>query len=277
MKRNPRYWRTTGSGEPLPRLNRLVFEVIPDANASLLRLKAGEVDLVDSLSPESFLHLQEAGLSDLDVMDLGPGMVVERLWFNLNPDSPIPAAQKSWYQDVRFRRAISNAIDRSGMAEVVFSGLASPAEGPVSPANYFWRNTHLEPSSFDLEAARRLLREAGFLLGQSGSLLGPGGEEVSLSILTNTESAHRVRMASFLEEDLRAHRDPGERPVTGWRGHGVTSSWGASTIRPVCSASSRPIRTLRRQCRCGSTPGGGLLPLFLLRPESCLTTLCQVW
>ena len=43
--RNPRYWRKAADGEPLPYLDRIVLEIVPDQNAELLRLQAGATDL----------------------------------------------------------------------------------------------------------------------------------------------------------------------------------------------------------------------------------------
>src|SRR5205823_2247581 len=45
FERNPRYWRTAPGGRQLPYLDRVVLEVVPDQNAELLRLEAGEIDL----------------------------------------------------------------------------------------------------------------------------------------------------------------------------------------------------------------------------------------
>lgn len=198
LERNPHYF---GSPKGLPRLPGIVFEVLPDTSAQILRLRAGEVDLVEPMAPEVFRELSENAATSLVMKDLGPSMVSERLWFNLNPESPIEAHKRAWFQDVRFRRAVSLAIDRKNLARVVFDGLASPAIGPVSPANRFWRNEELEPMTRDVERARNLLKAAGFRW-KTGKLYDRAGHRVRFTIATNSGSDQRRREAAFVQEDL---------------------------------------------------------------------------
>ncbi|HEX2310930.1 MAG TPA: ABC transporter substrate-binding protein, partial [Vicinamibacterales bacterium] len=44
--RNPHYWRRDGAGRRLPYLDRITLELVPDQNAELLRLQAGQIDLM---------------------------------------------------------------------------------------------------------------------------------------------------------------------------------------------------------------------------------------
>ncbi len=201
LERNPYYWRSAKEDVYL-RLTGLVFDVVPDRSTRALRLSAGEVDLLERISPESFRALTIESQPSLKLEDLGPGMVSERLWFNLNPDSPIESYKKRWFADVRFRRAFSLAIDRRGLARVVYSGLASAASGSVSPANRFWRNTAIVTTEQDLDEARRLLEVAGFRFHDDGRLSDRDGNRVQLTIVTTTGSNERQRTGAFIQEDL---------------------------------------------------------------------------
>ena len=201
LERNPYYWRSEKE-DVYPRLAGLVFDVVPDRNTRALRLSAGEIDLLERISPESFRALTSESLPSLRLEDLGAGMVSERLWFNLNPDSPIERYKKQWFADVRFRRAVSLAIDRRGLARVVYSGLASAASGSVSPANRFWRNTAIATMERDLDEARRLLKVAGFRYRDDGRLSDRDGNRVQLTIVTTSGSNERQRAGAFIQEDL---------------------------------------------------------------------------
>jgi peptide/nickel transport system substrate-binding protein len=196
---NPHYWRRGEDGGPIPRLERLVFEIVPDENARLLRFRSGQVDLLELLTPDAFEMLRGEKSLDCVLRDLGPGLLTERLWFNLNPKAPLEEHKKRWFQDVRFRRAVSLALDRRGMARAVFSGRATPAAGPVSPANSFWHDPSLPEAAYDLEAARALLSEAGFTWDGEGRLRDGGGREVSFTVVTNEPHA---RLGAFIQEDL---------------------------------------------------------------------------
>jgi peptide/nickel transport system substrate-binding protein len=205
LRRNPLYWKRGAKGEPLPRLDGIIFEVLPDSNARMLKFLAGELDIQGELLPEDFISLTEKTRAGLRLLDLGPGMVPERMWFNLNPSSPSVSERKRvWFEDERFRRGVSLSIDRRSLVEAVYHGLASPALGPVSPANKKWRNEDVEPPKLDRDEARRLFRSAGFLWNERGRLItGDGdGEEVGFTLATNADNRRRTQMVTLIQDDL---------------------------------------------------------------------------
>ena len=99
--------------------------------------------------------------------DLGPGLGVDYMWFNLNPAKPdgtlLNPAKLAWFSDARFRRAVSMAVDRDSIAKSTLRGLATPLYGVVSPANRVWADPDLPKIAYDLEQAASLLQEAGFI------------------------------------------------------------------------------------------------------------------
>jgi len=202
LRRNPYYWKFTGEGERLPYLDGIAYEIVPDASARMLRFRSGELDILSPLSPEDFLSLRESGRSDLRLLDLGPGTATERIWFNLNPESPVSEVKRAWFREPRFRRAISLALDRTAISKVVYLNLASPAAGPVSPANHRWWNEKIEATPFDADRARELLAEAAFVWDEEGGLVGPGGGRVRFTLLTNANNPYRVKAAAVMQEDL---------------------------------------------------------------------------
>ncbi len=203
LRRNPNYWKKDVSGNQLPLLEGMVFEILPDSNARVLKLSAGELDLLGEIAPEDFIRLRDTRPPELELIDLGPGMMPERLWFNLNPRSPTLSEEKrSWFEDERFRRAISFAIDRPSIVEAVYRNLASPAVGPISPANEKWRNKAIEPPRLNLSLARRLLSDAGFSWSDEGKLVDARGTPVRFTLSTNADNRHRTQMTVLIQEDL---------------------------------------------------------------------------
>ncbi len=203
LRRNSRYWKQGSRGEKLPLLDGIIFEILPDSNARLLKFSAGELDIQGALLPEDFSSLKGRDSSGLRLLDLGPGTRPERLWFNMNPrSSALSAEKRAWFEDVRFRRAVSLAIDRSAIVQAVYHGLASSAAGSVSPANWMWRNEAISPLTLDREKARRLLKEAGFHWDSSGGLRSGENLPVSFTLITTVEIRHRARMATIIQEDL---------------------------------------------------------------------------
>src|SRR5664279_5234568 len=106
-------------------------------------------------------------------------------------------------QSPNVRVAISFAINRDDLCRVVYHGHASPAFGPVSSANKFWFNAHMQPLRFDQQAALQLLRQDGFQF-LAGQLRDREGHPVEFSIMTSAGSRARERMATMIQQDLRA-------------------------------------------------------------------------
>src|SRR5882672_6312225 len=120
LKRNPHYWKKDEAGAPLPYLDRLVIEVMKDANSAFLRLRQGSLDIYDRLRPPDFAELRsQPGVTQ--VSDLGPGLQIDHLCFNLNEGeikggAVVNPIKRSWFNDTRFRQAVSIALDRQTIA-----------------------------------------------------------------------------------------------------------------------------------------------------------------
>jgi peptide/nickel transport system substrate-binding protein len=137
------------------------------------------------------------------VRDLGAGLNTEQLWFNQAPGSPLPAWEKGWFQSQAFRVAVSRAIHRADLARIAYAGHATPAYSFISPANSAWYNRSIIAPHEDAAAAKAALAGAGFRL--SGGVLADGaGHPVRFSILTNAGNAARQKMATLIQEDLKA-------------------------------------------------------------------------
>ncbi|HEY0321827.1 MAG TPA: ABC transporter substrate-binding protein [Pyrinomonadaceae bacterium] len=209
LKRNPYYWKKDSAGTQLPYLDTLNLEVVGDANVALTRLTQNALDVVDRIRPTDYVSLR-AGGGQVRAYDLGPGLTTDHLWFNLNEGEqggkPIVApAKRAWFTDVRFRRAVSYAIDRDSIATSVLQGLATPLYGFVSPGNRAWVATDVPRTEYNLDKARDLLREAGF--NQRGSkdapeLVDSKGNRVEFTLIVPVENEVRKGMAAIIQEDL---------------------------------------------------------------------------
>jgi peptide/nickel transport system substrate-binding protein len=139
LKRNPHYWKKDGAGNPLPYLDQLVIEVASDANNAITRLRQGSLDIFDRVRATDYAALRSQ-TEMARAYDLGPGLNTDHLWFNLNEAGTtgkpaLSPAKRAWFNDVRFRQAVSHAIDRETIASITLQGLATPLYGFVSPGN----------------------------------------------------------------------------------------------------------------------------------------------
>lgn len=203
LKRNPHYWKKDQAGASLPYLDQLVVEVISDANNAMTQLRGGSLDLLDRLRTTDYAALR-ASTQTARAYDLGPGLNTDHLWFNLNGKGTLPIKQ-AWFANVRFRRAISYAIDRETLAAATLQGLATPLVGFVSPGNRAWLAPDLPRTPYDLNKAQSLLREVGVVTrGQTAQpeLYDAGGNRVEFTLIVPAESQARIQMATVIQEDL---------------------------------------------------------------------------
>ena len=208
LKRNPHYWKRDAAGTQLPYLDELTLEVVPDANQARVGLDQATIDIVDRIRPTDYASLLNAG-GNVKAFDLGPGLGVDYIWFNLNPTkadgTQLNPAKLAWFSDARFRRAISTAIDRDSISQSTLRGLATPLYGVVSPANRVWATPDLPKIGYDLAQAAALLAEAGFTkrgTADAPELVDAQGNRVEFSLLVPTENEPRKLMAGVIQEDL---------------------------------------------------------------------------
>ena len=208
LKRNPYYWKRDAQGTQLPYLDELTLEVVPDANQARAGLDQATIDIVDRVRPADYASLLNVG-GAVRAFDLGPGLGVDYIWFNLNPakadGTPLNPGKLAWFSDARFRRAVSMAVDRDSIAKSTLQGLATPLYGVVSPANRIWSNSSLPKIAYDPGQAASLLQEAGFTkrgAGDAPELFDAHGNRVEFSLLVPAESEPRKLMAAVVQEDL---------------------------------------------------------------------------
>ena len=207
LERNPYYWKEDRAGTRLPYLDRLVFLFVDSEDAQVIRFQSGDTDVLSRFSAEDFPLLEQtAAARDYRLYDLGPGLEFNFLFFNLNDLAskglPDIAAKQAWFRDVRFRQAVSAAIDREAIVRLVYNRRATPIWGPVTPGDMLWVDRQIPHPARSLERARQLLKSAGFTWNSAGALLDPRGRPVEFSILTSSSNVQRSKMATLIQDDL---------------------------------------------------------------------------
>src|SRR5439155_6070470 len=208
LEKNPFYWKADRRYVRLPYLSEITFLFVGNEDAEVLRFAAGETDLMNRISAQNYNALErEQASRGFRLYDLGPSLEYNFLLFNLN--GQIPAQSKDvlrkqeWFRDVRFRPAISLAIDREAMNHIVYQGRGAPIWTHVTPGNLLWQDASIPHPLRSLAKSREFLRSAGFTWRSDGSLVDSRNIPVEFSILTSASSNQRTQMATMLQEDLR--------------------------------------------------------------------------
>ena len=142
-------------------------------------------------------------------IETAPGVACERI---LRPiervglyvpagGAPLPGYKKAWFASREFRQGINAAINRDDIVRLVYRTWAQPAAGPLPPSS-LWFNRKLHAQPYDPQQARRWFEQAGFVYG-GGQLRDPRGNAVAFSIVTNSSSNTRGKMAALIQQDLQ--------------------------------------------------------------------------
>lgn len=211
LVRNEDYWK-----EGYPKLDEVIFRVIPDNSARLNALRSGDIDLMDGLSPDDVASVE--GDSNLQLFERAPNNV-GYLGFN---------TEKPPFDDPLVRRALNHAVDKEALLVSVYNNLAVTAKNPVPPG-YLGYNDALEEYTYDPELAKELLAEAGYADGFEFDLWTmpvarpymPDPEEAAVALQANfraiglTANIVTKEWATYLEETQEGKQDV---YMLGWSG-----------------------------------------------------------
>ncbi len=206
LDRNPRYFLKAADGAPLPYLDRVTIETIPDQNTELLRLEAGELDLMSSeIAPEAYAAMKRAAdAGRVRLLDLGVAYNANALWFNLGPGALAGDPRASWLQSDELRRAVSTAVDRKLFADTVFLGAAVPVYGPETSANKQWYWPDLPQTPYDPGRSKQLLASVGLTDKDGGGLLEDArNQPARFTLLTQKGRPELERGAVVIRDELK--------------------------------------------------------------------------
>jgi peptide/nickel transport system substrate-binding protein len=210
LRRNDRYYETTADGDSLPRLNRLLYEVVQNREVSFQKFKRGTIDVLSLQGKDYPLLKPREEELDFTIHRVGASLGTTFLSFNMNTDTApetgethIPRHKLRWFNDPAFRRAVSYGMDREQIINIVMNGLGVATYGPLSPANKPFYREDLREYRHDSRRARRILRENGYRdRDGDGIREGPDGHRVEFVLNTNSGNGQRVEMTEIIRQDL---------------------------------------------------------------------------
>jgi len=189
LERNPYYWKIDPEGKQLPYIDRIRVTAV--SNRELWNMKAigGEVDF----------GLISTNLKDYSLLKENEkkGNYSVRLWrqtwgnavtIKLNHTHKDPVMRKI-INDVRFKRALSLAINREEINQLLFLGLGTPRQATVLPeSRYFEKGFDTAYAQYDPAQANKLLDSMGLKKDKDGFRLRPDGKPLTLTAEFNPSS-----------------------------------------------------------------------------------------
>ncbi len=190
FERNPYYWKVDTAGNQLPYIDRIVSTIV-DREVYHLKIITGETDIAYfKTSFANYPLYKESEEEGNYRVVLIPSKNASEVAFSFNQNHPIPELREL-NQDVRYRRALSLAINRQEISDSVYFGLAIPFQvTKVLPTDSHykksWGESYIE---YDPEEANRLLDEVGLTeRDKNGFRIGPDGETLLLLLEYRNEN-----------------------------------------------------------------------------------------
>ncbi len=163
LTRNPYYWKVDTEGNQLPYIDRIERILVPDKEAQLLKILAGDIDIA-SMSTFAI----EAKPLIIDAQEEADYRLVPFWWvpnnvgaiqFNMTHKDPV---LRKLFNDKNFRIALQVARNREEVNELVYSGLgviSNPtlASGPP----FYGEKIFKDYPQYDPDLANQLLDELG--------------------------------------------------------------------------------------------------------------------
>jgi len=183
LERNPYYWKIDPAGNQLPYIDSIVIDIV--SNAELINIKAMSGDL-DFQARHLFLanypvFMQNRDKGNYRVLRwVVPSNTVSIALNQNTKDSKL----RKLFQDRRFRIALSLAINRDEINQVVFLGLGTPRQASLTKRDPFydpeWEKEYIE---YNPKEANKLLDTLGLTKrDKDGFRLLPDGSPLNLTI-----------------------------------------------------------------------------------------------
>jgi peptide/nickel transport system substrate-binding protein len=203
---NPNYWKQGKNGEILPKVPRIVWQIVESTDTAFLQFRSGSLDSL-AVTPDFFSLLKkEEQRGYFTIYNGGPAYGDVYITFNLNKGKrngkPVVDPIKSqWFNNVQFRQAIAYSIDRQSMINNIYRGLGQPQNSPISIQSPYYDDS-LPGYEYNLEKAKALFKEAGFTYSDQQQLLDSHGNRVTFTLSTNAGNKIREAMGSQVKENL---------------------------------------------------------------------------
>lgn len=197
LNANNEYWGGA------PHIDKVVFQFYSNAEAMVNALRNGEIDMIPKELPPTSLNVlnQDSNIKVATNVDL----YYREISINCRADGQ----GNPTLRDVHVRQALSMAVDKQMLVDLVQLGSAEPGSTIVQKAAPAWWNSDIDLWEFDISKANKLLDDSGYLdIDSDGIRESPDG---------TVEMAYTLLVLSRWPEEMRT----GQQIQTWWKQIGV--------------------------------------------------------
>jgi peptide/nickel transport system substrate-binding protein len=173
-----------------PYVDRLVYRVIPENVAQMTELRTGQIDVANGIRADQIKELD--ALPDLRAARRPTLKYAMITWNN----------KRGALANPNVRRALTIGMNRQRMIELLRAGYAQVAVSPVPPTHWAF-DPSISPLPYDTSAARRLLRQAGYIdRNRDGVLESADGKPLEVELEIAANNAFNRDIGEMVRSDL---------------------------------------------------------------------------
>ncbi|MCX7796673.1 MAG: ABC transporter substrate-binding protein [bacterium] len=183
-ERNPYYWKIDIAGNQLPYIDRVQVNIVTNTEVQNMKAVAGEADLagMQTMMENYTLYKENEKRGNYRVL-LWQRVQGTDVAYQLNLTYTDDLVLRDIFRDVRFRKALSLAINRDEINQALYYGMATPRQAcPIPTSPYFEEQFANAYIRYDPKEANRLLDEMGLKRGPDGYRLRPDGKRLEITL-----------------------------------------------------------------------------------------------
>lgn len=184
LERNPFY-----HGPP-PALDQVIFRIVPDVNAQVAQLLAGELDIVP-IEPANLPSVERA-----PAVTVVRNPIVQHVYVGFNQLRP-------FFKPPLVRQALDLAINRQAIVDGVLKGAADLPRGTIPLVLSGFFDASLPAPGYLPDSARAMLGRAGWRPDERQMLRNGDGKPFAFTLLVDKGNPTREQAALAVQQDLR--------------------------------------------------------------------------
>jgi peptide/nickel transport system substrate-binding protein len=163
------------------KIDQIVYKFLPDPTTAFLMLKQNLLD-IGGLSPIQIdRQIDDKFKKDYKIVEK-PSFGYTYMGFNLKKDK---------FKDIRIRKALSLALNRKQMVDILFFGHGKTCNGPFLPGTFAY-NKDVELPIQNIQKAKELLKQLGY----------DENHPFKFELVTNANNSIRVNAAQIMQYQL---------------------------------------------------------------------------
>jgi peptide/nickel transport system substrate-binding protein len=189
-----------------PKIDEVIFQTFGSQDVMVQALKTGQVDMITEMPNTAVVSLRNDPTIELVIgAPLAPSLT--DIIFNITtpdvcpPEDGICSGHPALL-DLQVRQALAHATDKQQIIEVILLGLGTPGIGVIADGLGDWFNSSLGDHAYDIEAANKLLDDAGYQDSDGDGVreMPDGSRPLSFRINWPNDSVDAPRTAELLAQ-----------------------------------------------------------------------------